>query len=164
MQKPSQNRIAETLPRTVGKERRGEGSARAAAAVVDSTFRSWGLPAEDLRLADGSGLSRYDLVTPELLVGILAHMRASPNWELWYASLPVGGEDGSLRSRMAEPPLRGNVHAKTGTLTGVRSLSGYVTTTAGEPLVFSFLVNDHLRSAAAVDRVVDEAVRRMVAR
>jgi D-alanyl-D-alanine carboxypeptidase/D-alanyl-D-alanine-endopeptidase (penicillin-binding protein 4) len=162
MLKPSQNWIAETLLRTVGRERRGEGSARAAEAVVDSTFRSWGLPAEDLRLADGSGLSRYDLVTPELLVGILAHMRGSPNWELWYASLPVGGEDGTLRSRMAEPPLRGNVHAKTGTLTGVRSLSCYVTTAAGEPLVFSFLVNNHLRSAAAVDRVVDAAVRRLV--
>jgi D-alanyl-D-alanine carboxypeptidase/D-alanyl-D-alanine-endopeptidase (penicillin-binding protein 4) len=161
--KPSQNWIAETFLRTLGRERRGEGSAAAAGAVVDSTFRSWGLPAEELRLADGSGLSRYDLVTPRLLVGILTHMRSSPHWQLWYASLPVGGEDGTLRTRMADPPLRGNVHAKTGTLTGVRSLSGYLTTASGEPLVFSFLVNDHLRSAAAVDRVVDAAVRRLAA-
>src|SRR5690606_16003269 len=128
MLKPSQNGIAETLLRTLGRELRGEGSGAAGAAVADSLFRLWGLDPAPMRFADGSGLSRYDLVSPELLVGVLSHMRRSPNWELWYAALPVAGVDGTLADRMREPPLRGNVHAKTGTLSGVRALSGYLTT------------------------------------
>lgn len=158
MLKPSQNGIAESLLRTVGREARGVGSAAEGAAAVDSMVRAWGLPAAELRLADGSGLSRYDLVTPEILVGILVHMRQSPQGELWYTSLPIAGVDGTLARRMTGAPLRGNVRAKTGTLTGVRSLSGYLTTTAGEPIVFSILVNNHLLSAAAVDRATDGAL------
>jgi D-alanyl-D-alanine carboxypeptidase/D-alanyl-D-alanine-endopeptidase (penicillin-binding protein 4) len=158
MLKPSQNWIAETLLHTLGHELRGTGSAEAGEAVVDSVFRHWQLPVDGLRQADGSGLSRYDLVTPELLVALLAHMRQSPNWELWYASLPVGGVDGTLANRMKSPPLHANVHAKTGTLTGVRSLSGYLTTTSGEPVVFSILINHHLHGAHEVDAVVDAAL------
>ena len=160
MLKPSQNWIAETLLHTLGWELRGEGSARAGVAVVDSLLGLWGLqPVARMRMVDGSGLSRYDLVTPRLLVGLLQHMAASPDSALWYAALPVAGEDGTLKSRMSQPPLLGRVHAKTGTLTGVRSLSGYLTTTRGEPIVFSFLVNHHLHHAADVDRLVDEALR-----
>ncbi|HET7322550.1 MAG TPA: D-alanyl-D-alanine carboxypeptidase/D-alanyl-D-alanine-endopeptidase [Longimicrobiaceae bacterium] len=162
--KPSQNWIAETLLHTLGYELRGEGSARAGAAVEDSIFSAWGLPTDKMRIADGSGLSRFDLVTPELLVGILTHMRQSPDSTLWYNSLPVGGVDGTLRRRMPGPPLRGNVHAKTGTLTSVRSLSGYLTTVSGEPIVFSILNNHHLHSASAVDEVVDAALRMIAER
>jgi PBP4 family serine-type D-alanyl-D-alanine carboxypeptidase len=159
MLKPSQNWIAETLLRAVGREERGEGSAGAGAMVVDSLLKSWSLPAAELRMADGSGLSRYDLVSPELLVGLLDHVRRSTQGELFVASLPVAGMDGTLARRMTDPPLRGNVRAKTGTLTGVRSLSGFLTTTAGEPIVFSILINNHLRSASTIDPITDGAVR-----
>jgi D-alanyl-D-alanine carboxypeptidase/D-alanyl-D-alanine-endopeptidase (penicillin-binding protein 4) len=161
MLKPSQNWIAETLLRTLGRELRGEGSARAGAAAADSIFRSWGLDTEPLRLVDGSGLSRYNLVTPELLAGLLRHMRQNPHWELWYASLPVGGVDGTLARRMRGTPLEGNVHAKTGTLSGVRSLSGYLTTAGGQELIFSMMVNHHARSASTADRVIDAALLRI---
>lgn len=159
MLKPSQNWIAETLLRAVGREERGEGSAGAGVMVVDSLLKSWSLPASELRMADGSGLSRYDLVSPELLVGLLDHVRRSTQGELFVASLPVAGMDGTLARRMTDPPLRGNVRAKTGTLTGVRSLSGFLTTTAGEPIVFSILINNHLRSASTIDPITDGAVR-----
>jgi D-alanyl-D-alanine carboxypeptidase/D-alanyl-D-alanine-endopeptidase (penicillin-binding protein 4) len=158
MLKPSQNWIAETLLRAVGRGARGEGSAEAGVAVADSVLRSWNLPAGDLKMADGSGLSRYDLVSPELMVGILTRMRQGAYGELWYTSLPVAGMDGTLANRMREPPLRGNVHAKTGTLSGIRSLSGYLTTASGEEVVFSFLVNDHRRTSAVVDRATDGAL------
>lgn len=164
MMKPSQNWIAETLLLTLGRELRGTGTAAAGAAAVDSLFRSWGLDTDELRVADGSGLSRYDLVSPELLVGLLAHMDRSPHREVWLASLPVSGRDGTLERRMTEPPLGGNVLAKTGTLSGVRSLSGYLTTPTGERLVFSTLINNHRRSAAAVDRVVEAALRAIAER
>lgn len=161
MLKPSQNWIAETLLRTTGRELRGQGSARAGAAVADSLFRVWGLDPQPMRFADGSGLSRYNLISPELVAGILQHMLRSPQWELWHASLPVGGEDGTLARRMRGTPLAGNVHAKTGTLSGVRSLSGYLTTDEGERMIFSIMVNHHARSAAAADAVVDAALLRI---
>lgn len=164
MMKPSQNWIAETLLLTLGRERGREGSARAGAAVVDSIMRAWGLDADELRVRDGSGLSRYDLVSPSFLVGLLAHMDRSPHREIWLAALPIAGVDGTLRNRMREPPLAGNVRGKTGTLGGTRSLSGYLTTTSGERIVFSTLINNHARTAGTVDRVVEAALREIANR
>src|SRR5690606_17189427 len=137
------------------------GSGAAGAAVADSLFRLWGLDPAPMRFADGSGLSRYDLVSPELLGGVLSHMRRRPNCEPWDAALPVAGVDGTLADRMREPPLRGNVHAKTGTLSGVRALSGYLTTARGELLAFSILVNHQLRPSAETDAVIEAALREM---
>lgn len=164
MMKPSQNQIAETLLLTVGRELRGEGTASAGAAAVDSMLRAWGLPAQELRMADGSGLSRYNLVSPRLLAGLLAQMDRGESRDVWRESLPIGGVDGTLEGRMREGPLRGNVAAKTGTLTGVRALSGYLTTADGEPVVFSILVDHHLRPAATVDRVVETALEAIATR
>jgi serine-type D-Ala-D-Ala carboxypeptidase/endopeptidase (penicillin-binding protein 4) len=161
MLKPSQNWIAETLLRTLGRERRAEGSARAGVAVVDSVLRGWQLPMDGFRMVDGSGLSRYDLVTPELFVGILTRMRNDPAWELWYSSLPSSGQSGTLESRMQGAPLRGKVHAKTGTLSGIRSLAGYLETERGETVVFSVLLNNHVRTSAAADRVAEAALARL---
>lgn len=160
MMKPSQNWIAETLLRTVGLELRGEGSARAGAAVADSLFAAWGLPAEK-RVADGSGLSRYNLLSPVLLADLLARMDRSTHRELWIASLPEAGVDGTLASRLRGTPLAGNLRAKTGTLSGVRALSGYMTTRSGEPVIFSVMVNNHVRSASDADRIIDAALVRV---
>jgi D-alanyl-D-alanine carboxypeptidase/D-alanyl-D-alanine-endopeptidase (penicillin-binding protein 4) len=161
--KPSQNQIGEILLKTLAHERRGgEGTARNGAAVVDSVLRTWGLPSGRLLFqADGSGLSRYDLVAPELLAGVLEHMTRSPNWQVWYQDLPIAGVDGTLAARMKGTPLAGNVHGKTGTLSGVRSLSGYMTTAAGERLVFSMIVNNHTLSARDADRVAEAALLRL---
>lgn len=164
MMKPSQNQIAETLLLTVGRELRGEGSPEAGAAVVDSLLRAWSLPAGELRMADGSGMSRYNLTSPRLLTGLLAHMDRSASREVWRASLPVAGVDGTLENRMRDPPLRETVIAKTGTLTGVRALSGYLTTAAGEPVAFSLLLDHHLRSSAQADRMMEAALQAVIER
>jgi D-alanyl-D-alanine carboxypeptidase/D-alanyl-D-alanine-endopeptidase (penicillin-binding protein 4) len=79
----------------------------------------------------------------------------------WLASLPIAGRDGTLTNRMRDPPLLERVIAKTGTLSGVRTLSGYLTTTRGERVVFSILATNHLQSGAAADRVVEEALRQV---
>jgi serine-type D-Ala-D-Ala carboxypeptidase/endopeptidase (penicillin-binding protein 4) len=159
--KPSQNQMAELLLRSLGRELRGTGSARAGVQVVDSIFLSWGLPQRGLLMADGSGLSRYNFVSPDLLIALLEHMTRTPNHELWRASQPVAGIDGTLRGRMRGTPAEGNVHAKTGTLSNVRALSGYVTTADGERLVFSMMVNGHALSAADADRLIDAALVRL---
>ncbi len=163
MMKPSQNQIAEILLKTLGRELRREGSAAAGEAAIDSLLRTRGIDPRALVMADGSGLSRYDLVTPELLVELLAMMTRSPSWELWYSALPVAGVDGTLERRLVGTAGEGRVHAKTGTLTGVRALSGYLTTAGGERLAFSMLVNHHLLSSRDADRVVDAALLRIIA-
>ena len=161
MLKPSQNQIAEMMLRTLGRKLRGEGSAEAGEATVDSIFTSWGLSPEELIMADGSGLSRYNFVAPELLIGLLTQMTRSPNWDVWYAALPVAGIDGTLAGRMQGTPAEGNVHAKTGTLSNVRALSGYVTTRAGERMVFSMIVNNSRLGSRDADRLVDAVLARI---
>jgi serine-type D-Ala-D-Ala carboxypeptidase/endopeptidase (penicillin-binding protein 4) len=159
--KPSQNQIGELLLKTLGRELRGMGTAGAGIAVIDSLARRWGLPPRRLSQADGSGLSRYNLVAPEFLIALLRHMERSPNREIWIASLPIAGVDGTLASRMRGTPLQGNVRAKTGTVSNVRALSGYMTTAAGEPIIFSIIVNHHTLTARDADRLAETALLRL---
>ena len=161
--KPSQNQIGEGLLKTLGAELRGEGSANRGVAVVDSLSGLWGLPRRQLAMADGSGLSRYNLVSPAYLIALLERESRSPHAAIYTAALPVAGRDGTLANRMRGTPLEGNVRAKTGTLSGVRSLSGYLTTAAGEPLVFSMLVNHHVLTARDADRLAEAALLRLYA-
>jgi D-alanyl-D-alanine carboxypeptidase/D-alanyl-D-alanine-endopeptidase (penicillin-binding protein 4) len=156
--KPSQNQIAEMLLRGVGRERRGAGSVAAGAAVMDSLLGVWGVEPRRLVMADGSGLSRYNLASPSLFVGLLARMGRGPHAALWRDALPVAGVDGTLASRLRGTPAQGNVRAKTGTLSGTRGLSGYLTTADGEGLAFSILVNGHTLAV----RVIDAALLRLV--
>jgi serine-type D-Ala-D-Ala carboxypeptidase/endopeptidase (penicillin-binding protein 4) len=161
--KPSQNQIGEMLLKTLGREHRGLGTAAAGAAVVDSLARTWGMPPRLLAQADGSGLSRYNLVAPAFLVAVLEHEARSPNAAVFETALPLAGRDGTLAGRMRGTPAEGNVHAKTGTLSGVRSLSGYLTTAAGERMVFSILANHHTVTSRDVDRVAEAALLRLIA-
>ena len=159
--KPSQNQIGEILLKTLGRELRGLGTAGAGVTVIDSMVAAWGLPRRLLSQADGSGLSRYNLVAPEFLVALLERETRSAHFPVFADALPLAGRDGTLRTRMRETPLEADVRAKTGTLSGVRSLSGYVTTASGERLVFSMMVNHHTLSARAADRVAEAALMRL---
>lgn len=111
-----------------------------AAAVVDSLITRLGLSPRDYLIADGSGLSLYNYVTPELLVELLNHAyrTESVRQPLWDC-LPVAGVDGTLAKRMRGTLAQGNVHAKTGTVEGVSSLSGYLTAANGHLCSFSII-------------------------
>ena len=132
--KPSQNQIAEVFLRTIGLERTGIGTADSGRRVVERQFTEWKIPSDGYVVRDGSGLSRNDLISPEAVVGILDVMRRSPNFDLFFQSLPIAGVDGTIRTRMKGTPAEGNLHAKTGTLSMVRSLSGYVTIGGRSPV------------------------------
>jgi serine-type D-Ala-D-Ala carboxypeptidase/endopeptidase (penicillin-binding protein 4) len=153
--KPSQNQIAEVFLRTLGLEKAGVGTADSGRRVVERQFAAWKIPADAFIVRDGSGLSRSDLISPEAVVGILDHMRQSPNFTVFYESLPIAGVDGTIRTRMRDTPAQGNLRAKTGTLSMVRSLSGYVKTADGKLLEFSILCNNWTTPQAAVDKVQD---------
>jgi D-alanyl-D-alanine carboxypeptidase/D-alanyl-D-alanine-endopeptidase (penicillin-binding protein 4) len=110
---------------------------------------------------DGSGLSRSDVVTPETLVKIFAAMRSDTAFRVFYDALPIAGVDGTIRGRMRDTPAMGNVHAKTGTLDMVRSLSGYVTTADDRLLIFSMIANNWTVSVREVERVQDAIAVRL---
>jgi D-alanyl-D-alanine carboxypeptidase/D-alanyl-D-alanine-endopeptidase (penicillin-binding protein 4) len=163
LMKPSQNQIAEAFLRTLGLERNGAGTADSGQKVVERQLAAWGAPSESYVVRDGSGLSRYDYVTPEAIVHVLDAMRRSPQFALYYDALPVAGVDGTLRGRMRGTPAENNMHAKTGSVSNVRSLSGYVRTADGRMLIFSALCNNFSVPASTVTRVQDEIGARLAA-
>ena len=122
--------------------------------LIDAKF---GIPPSQYDIADGSGLSLYNYVTPELEVAFLKYAYANNNIFLHlYPSLPVAGVDGTLRHRMRGGTARGNVHAKTGTVEGISSLAGYCTASNGHTLCFSIInqgVNRASEGRAFQDKV-----------
>lgn len=160
--KPSQNQIAEMLYRTVALAKTGTGSADSARSVVEHQIAAWGVavPSEAV-VRDGSGLSRYDYISPRTVVRILDAMRKSPAFPVYYDALPIAGVDGTIRNRMKGTPAEGNVHAKTGSVAQSRSLSGYVTTADQHVLIFSFLSNNWTVPVRSVERVQDAIAARL---
>ena len=155
LMKASQNQYAETLLKTVS-DGAGVRSTEGGRAAAQAILQGWGVPASALILRDGSGLSRYDFVTPEALVAILSHVyRDARLREPFEASLPIAGRDGTLANRMKGTPAEGNARAKTGSMTGVRALSGYVTTAGGERLAFSIVANNFETSPDVVMAAAD---------
>lgn len=156
--KPSQNFYADHLLRTLGYRFKDEGSFRKGAEVVAEFMRSIG--AEDLdgfKMADGSGLSRRDLVQPRHTIALLDYMIRQPYGEVFYESLPIAGVDGTIRRRMKGTLAEANVHAKTGFITRARSLSGYVTTMDNELLIFSMMANNYTVPTRMANQQQDRA-------
>jgi serine-type D-Ala-D-Ala carboxypeptidase/endopeptidase (penicillin-binding protein 4) len=161
LMKVSQNQYAETLLRTLGAQS-GQGTASAGRAVVREVLSGWGIPEDAYVQVDGSGLSRYNYVCADTLVRILRQMDSDPRHrDPFVATLPVGGQDGSIARRFVGTAAAGNVRAKTGSISNVRALSGYVTTFDGEPLVFSIIANHFTVPQATIDAATDQAVERL---
>ena len=111
-----------------------------------------GLPVDNYTIADGSGLSPYDYVSPEMLVALLNFAQSRPEiYSHLYPALPIAGVDGTLEKRMLETPAANNVHAKTGTVNSVSSLSGYLTASNGHQLTFSIINQGIPRSSLGRD-------------
>jgi serine-type D-Ala-D-Ala carboxypeptidase/endopeptidase (penicillin-binding protein 4) len=117
-----------------------------------------GIDPHSYRLADGSGLSRSNVATPRAIVSILKAMHQSQGSEIFMASLPVAGISGTLEERMRYTPAQGIVHAKTGTLTGVRALSGYIEHPRYGMIAFSIIGNNSRQSGKTLVKTVDDIV------
>ena len=134
----SDNFTAELVLKQLGAVTGRGGTTAAGAAVVRSTLAAHAVPLAGVRIADGSGLSALDRMTPKALVTILQRSWADREIRsVLFGILPVAGRDGTLEDRMTRPPARGNVRAKTGTLDGASALSGYVR----DRYAFAILVN-----------------------
>jgi len=162
--KRSQNFYAECLAKLLGHRLEGKGSWSAAAAAVSKVVAGLGVDPAHFRIADGSGLSRADQASPRAMTTLLERMYFHAFGRDFVRSLPFSGEEGlAWRRRLAEPPYRGNVFAKTGTLSGVSTLSGYAKGATGRVYAFSILCNQ-VRSNAAAHAAQDRIVRALIDR
>ena len=155
--KESRNFYAETLLRTLGREVKHGGRLEDSLEVLNEFARQVGASSDETVFADGSGLSRDDLVTPDALVKLLVHMAGDPAFDAFFDALPVAGVDGTLAGRFKKTPAAERIHAKTGTLEQVNALSGYMDLPSGRRLVFSIIGNNHplkeRQGAATVDQL-----------
>jgi D-alanyl-D-alanine carboxypeptidase/D-alanyl-D-alanine-endopeptidase (penicillin-binding protein 4) len=122
---------------------------------------SWGIGAEGFQLVDGSGLSRRDVLAADTLLTILSRTYDPGGTSPWTTALPVAGVDGTLAARMRGTPGENNVRAKTGTMSNVRSLAGYVKTRDGEPLAFVAMVNNFEGTGAQANAALDAIAVRL---
>jgi D-alanyl-D-alanine carboxypeptidase/D-alanyl-D-alanine-endopeptidase (penicillin-binding protein 4) len=154
--KNSDNFYADQLLRTLGGEFRGEGSIDKGIEVVREflIYNIYARP-DEFQLVDGSGLSHANLVTPELLVKVMRYMRSrGENFDVYYESLSIPTVDGTLGGRIHHE-LAKNIRAKTGSISGVISLSGYLTSRSGQQIYFSIIGNNagKRRAKAIEDKI-----------
>ncbi|MEG4407877.1 D-alanyl-D-alanine carboxypeptidase/D-alanyl-D-alanine-endopeptidase [Microcoleus sp. MON2_D5] len=159
----SNNLYAEVILRLLGKvtdkmPQQQEDTGEMGLKELKTVLTQLGVNPNSYILADGSGLSRHNLISPEALVQTLRLMANSPAASIYRQSLPIAGENGTLKNRFNNTPNRVIVQAKTGTLSGVSALSGYIEVPNYEPLVFSIIVNQSDLSAAKMRSATDEIV------
>jgi D-alanyl-D-alanine carboxypeptidase/D-alanyl-D-alanine-endopeptidase (penicillin-binding protein 4) len=162
----SDNLFAEQIARLAARNALGDGGTSAMARHAAATLQRLGVDPQGLVMADGSGLSRRNLVQPRQLVGALLAVERQPSWrEPFLAGLPIAGRTGTLASRFRDGPAHGRVRAKTGYIARVVCLSGYVPRPdpAAPPLVFSVMLNDFTCDDAAAKAAVDAFVQRLAA-
>jgi serine-type D-Ala-D-Ala carboxypeptidase/endopeptidase (penicillin-binding protein 4) len=140
--KISQNLHTEMLLRTVARQNGLWSAPDEMLKIAQDFYTAAGIAPDDVIQTDGSGLSRHDLVTPRAVVTLLKYAQAQTWFQPYYASLPVAGIDGSLQDRMKATVAAGRIHAKTGSVEHVRTLSGFAETPSGRRLIFSFLTNN----------------------
>ncbi|MCB2183700.1 MAG: D-alanyl-D-alanine carboxypeptidase/D-alanyl-D-alanine-endopeptidase [Desulfobulbaceae bacterium] len=157
MNKESHNLYAELLLKTIGAEvMGGQGTAEKGLAVIRDLMSKWGITEDSFKFSDGSGVSRYNLVSANTLAMLLEKMHTDfTTRHEFIASLAIAGIDGSLKDRMTTPPSKGLVHAKTGYLSGVSVLAGYTRSYDGQTLAFVIMMEHFIGSADPYFRAQD---------
>jgi len=158
LNKTSDNLSAEMTLRVLGFDSlKQKTSARQGLKFIDSLITIIGFDPNKYRLVDGSGISHYNLITTELINEVLKYFYKEKNdlYKILYESFPIAGIDGTLKNRMKNTPAEMDVHAKTGTLSGVSSLSGYLTSKSGHIISFSIFEQNYVRSSSKAREMQD---------
>jgi len=154
----SQNLYAETLLKTLGLGVQRAGSSEAGREAVRVALERWNVSTGDILMVDGSGLSRYNLITPSAMVSVLSHVFRDDRLRgRFLETLPSAG-DGTLANRMKSTPAAGNVRAKTGSFSNARALAGYVRTADDEPLAFAIFANNYGVESSVIDSATDSII------
>lgn len=156
MMKESDNLFAEcTYYQVAASSGKRPAKAKDAQEIEKDLLNKIGLNADDYSLADGSGLSLYNYLSAEAQVALLRYAWQTPNiFQTLFPTLPIAGEDGTLKRRMQDTAAQGRVWAKTGTVSGVSALSGYLVATNGHYIAFS-IINQGVKQGSAGRRFQD---------
>ncbi|MFP4380194.1 MAG: D-alanyl-D-alanine carboxypeptidase/D-alanyl-D-alanine-endopeptidase [Candidatus Sumerlaeia bacterium] len=159
----SMNLYAEMLLKSIGRRARGIGSFQAGADAIGDFLENQGIDSAGFEIADGSGLSRLNLVQPYQMVAQLEMIRHHEAFASFERSLPVAGVNGTIAHRMKGGAARGNLRAKTGFIKRVHALSGYLQTVDGEALAFCIFVNQYSADKRVASRALDRICNELAA-
>lgn len=157
----SNNLYGEALLRILGsitQNNHNKSTAAAGIAEIKTTLTQLGINPESYIQVDGAGLSRQNLVTPTALVETLQAMAKTPEADIYRSSLSVSGINGTLSRRFRDTPAQGILHGKTGSMTGISALSGYLDTPNYQPLVFSIILNQATQPSISLRQAIDEII------
>jgi serine-type D-Ala-D-Ala carboxypeptidase/endopeptidase (penicillin-binding protein 4) len=160
--KISQNLHAELMLRTAARQSGPWTDPDDLTKFPKAFYAKAGIREDDVVQTDGSGLSRHDLVTPRAFVALLQYAQKQAWFSDYFASLPVAGVDGTLNERMKESGIAGRIHAKTGSVSHVRTLTGFADTFGGRRLIFSFLSNNQEVKSREVHDALDGLCQAMI--
>lgn len=159
--KKSDNLLAEQLLKTIGYEIYGYGSTSNGIKAVKELKQGMGINPNNFIMADGSGLSSYNLITPKQVVNLLAYMYRSSEFDSFYKSLAIAGYDGTLLDRMKGTKAENNFRGKSAFLENSRGLAGYIRTADGEPLALALIVNNFLVPSQLANYIQDKVCNRL---
>ncbi len=166
MMKTSDNLAADMLFKKIGQVSFGAPGtwSKGTRAVREFLTKQISIDVERTVIMDGSGLSRYNLIAPYHIVQALQYMNKQFLYSSEFcASLPISGVDGSLALRMISPSIKGKVRAKTGSMTGISTICGYVTTKEGEVLAFSIMINGFTQKQEAFKAQLEDEICALLA-
>jgi serine-type D-Ala-D-Ala carboxypeptidase/endopeptidase (penicillin-binding protein 4) len=158
----SLNSYAEHLLKHLSLAAAGPGDTLSGTQALRKFWSGQGIDITGMLIRDGSGLSRHNAFTPRQLVEALRYMRNSDNAALFYESLPIAGETGNLATLFKKVPLRGNLRAKSGSLSNVRSFAGYCTNQGGDEIAFAIIVNHYDGPRSMVEKALEEMLEALV--
>jgi PBP4 family serine-type D-alanyl-D-alanine carboxypeptidase len=161
MNKQSDNFLAESVLRALGVATNGAASSEAGQIGITLFLSKQGLQWKQVSLVDGSGISRRNLISAQALIQILTKMQSHPYAEQFKSTLSIGGVDGTLGGRLGSPELAGHVYGKTGTMTYVSSVAGYLSTTWGEEIAFAILCNNFQTPPRTIRAIQDRLIERV---
>lgn len=157
----SNNFFAEHLIKHLGLYKYHNGSDDGGSRAIVDYWKNKGMDTGGLFIFDGCGISRYNAITARQLVFVLEYMQKSPYFSVFYNSLPLAGVSGTLRNMFKETPVEGNLRAKTGTMSRVKTLAGYVRTRHNKTLAFAIIINNFSCSQQYVKERLEKLVNRM---
>lgn len=165
LNKESDNFYAEMLLKTVAAERYNtQGTTDLGIALMKEFGRARGLEVSDLEISDASGMSPTTLFTTRDITQLLVSMQRHRYFETFKNSLPISGLDGSLEYRFRHSPLEGRIHAKTGYISGVRAISGYMQTQSDKTVIFSIVTNHYTSSTSYIDSLHESLLEEIYVR
>ncbi|MGB3532323.1 MAG: D-alanyl-D-alanine carboxypeptidase/D-alanyl-D-alanine-endopeptidase [Microcoleaceae cyanobacterium] len=154
----SNNVFAGALLQTLGVRKNPQDTVTGGLNQIQQTLTQWGINPDSYVLVDGSGLSRQNWLSPQTLVQVLQVMATFPEFEQYKNSLPIAGVSGTLKNRFLNTAAANIVQAKTGTLSGVNALAGYINPPHYSPLTFSIMLNQSQVSSRDSRQMIDRIV------